>query len=223
MKPNRILLIRHGESEGNVDREVYAKKPDYTLNLTAKGIDQAIDAGKKLRALIGDETIKFYVSPFWRTRETFEKIAMQFDRKNIEFSEEPRIREQEWGHLRDSKEGEEVNRARDAYGTFYFRIPDGESCADVYDRMSGFFDTLHRDFEKNHFPNNVAIVTHGMAIRLFLKKWFHWSVEDFEKIANPSNCQIVELKLQEGGKYKLISELKTHEVFHKYQRPITIK
>lgn len=33
--------------------------------------------------------------------------------------------------------------------TFYFkRIPDGESAADVYDRVSDFFGTLHRDFEK---------------------------------------------------------------------------
>ncbi len=220
MKPKRILLVRHGESEGNIDHDVYGKKPDYTLTLTPRGVTQAQEAGKKLRDIVGTETIKFYVSPFWRTRETFENIAMHLERKQFVFAEEPRIREQEWGHLRDRKAGEEVMKARDAYGTFYYRIPDGESCADVYDRLSGFFDTLHRDFEKPSFPQNVVIVTHGMAIRLFLMKWFHWTVEEFEKIANPKNCEIIELQLQESGKYKLLTDLNTHEVFHKFQRPL---
>ncbi len=29
MKPKRIILIRHGESEGNTDRNIYSQKPDY--------------------------------------------------------------------------------------------------------------------------------------------------------------------------------------------------
>lgn len=98
----------------------------------------------------------------------------------------------------------------------------GESCADVYDRLSGFFDTLHRDFEKADFLQNVVIVTHGMAIRLFLMKWFHWTVKDFERIANPCNCQIIEMQLQKNGKYKLVSDMDKHEVYHKFQRPISL-
>jgi len=46
---------------------------------------------------------------------------------------------------------------RDAYGTFYYRIPDGESAADVFDRVSDFFGTLNRDFRKENFPQNAVI------------------------------------------------------------------
>ena len=49
----------------------------------------------------------------------------------------------------------------------YFRIPDGESAADVYDRVSDFFNTLYRDFEKKDYPDNAIMITHGMGIRLF--------------------------------------------------------
>lgn len=222
MKPKRIILIRHGESQGNIDSEHYGTTPDYALNLTPGGISQAIAAGKELRTIIKDETSMFYVSPFWRTRETFEKIYAQIPADNVRYREEPRIREQEWGHLRAKAERDQVTKDRDAYGTFYFRIPDGESCADVYDRVTSFLDTLHRDFEKLDYPQNTVLITHGMTIRLFLMRWFHWTVEQFEEIANPHNCAIVTLTLQDSGKYKLETDLKKHTTFHKYQRAIRL-
>ncbi|MBK7311909.1 MAG: phosphoglycerate mutase family protein [Sphingobacteriaceae bacterium] len=63
MKPKRIISIRHGESEGNVDKMVYNQKPDYTLELTQKGLNQALEAGKRLKEIVKDESLFFYVSP----------------------------------------------------------------------------------------------------------------------------------------------------------------
>lgn len=83
MKPNKIILIRHGESEGNVDRAVYARKPDYALELSEKGLIQATDAGLYLKDIIKDESAFFYVSPMWRTRMTFEQIVKHFDKEKI--------------------------------------------------------------------------------------------------------------------------------------------
>ncbi|NQU29736.1 MAG: histidine phosphatase family protein, partial [Anaerolineae bacterium] len=95
------------------------------------------------------------------------------------------------------------------YSTFYFRIPDGESGADVFDRVSTFLETLHRDFRKPDFPENALIVTHGMTLRLFLMRWYHWTVEEFENIRNPKNCQIIVMEKQDDDKYELKAELKT--------------
>jgi len=221
MKPKRIILIRHGESEGNVNREVYGRKPDYALELSEKGKAQAKEAGEKLRRLTGNESLFFYVSPLWRTRMTFEEIA-KAQTGMLRWIEEPRIREQEWGHLRSLKKCNAVDAERDAYGTFYYRIPDGESAADVYDRVSDFMGTLHRDFEKETCADNVVLITHGMTIRLFLMRWLHWTVEEFEQIANPPNCSIVLLEKDNKGKYSLTTELKKHVVLHGFQRPIKL-
>ena len=207
MKPKRIILIRHGESEGNVDRLVYGEKPDYALLLTAKGTEQAAAAGIRLRELVKEEQLHFYVSPLFRTRQTFLEISKNFPTSQYDWQEEPRLREQEWGHLRTLEQSRTVDKERDAYGIFYFRIPDGESAADVYDRVSDFFNTLFRDFEKPGFPPNAVMITHGMSIRLFLMRWFHYTVEEFEVLANPANCAIVLMELQENGKYKLVSQL----------------
>ena len=34
---------------------------------------------------------------------------------------------------------------------------------------------------------NIVIVTHGLAIRLFLMRWFQYSLDDFEETYNPTN------------------------------------
>jgi len=219
MKPKRIILIRHGESEGNVDRLVYGEKPDYALLLTSKGTEQAATAGIRLRELVRNEHVHFYVSPLFRTRQTFLEIAKNFPASQYNWQEEPRLREQEWGHLRTLEQCRVVDKERDAYGIFYFRIPDGESAADVYDRVSDFFNTLFRDFEKPGFPPNAVMITHGMSIRLFLMRWFHYTVEEFEVLANPANCAIVLMELQENGKYKLVSRLPGREVKHDWKFP----
>ena len=223
MKPKRIFLVRHGESEGNVDSTIYDRVPDYALELTPKGREHAFQAGKKLQQLIGNESVYFYISPMWRTRSTFEQIVRGMQLSNPKFIEEPRIREQEWGHIRSAAETSEITKARDAYGAFYFRIPDGESAADVYDRVSDFFGSLHRDFEKEDFPENTIVVSHSLTIRLFLMKWFHWTVEEFELLANPFKCDIRVLEKGENGKYHLKVKPRSYEkANHNFQRPIAL-
>ena len=100
MKPDRIILIRHGECHANTDESKFATEPDYTIELTENGIRQALEAGEKLKELVKDESMYFYVSPFWRTRSTFENIARSFPRQQFRYNEEPRLREQAWGYLR---------------------------------------------------------------------------------------------------------------------------
>lgn len=220
MKPKRIILIRHGESEGNVDQGIYEHKPDYALLITETGKLQAEEAGKTLRSILGDETVFFYLSPMWRTRMTFENIVSKFDQAKIKWKEEPRLREQEWGHFKSIKTGLQIEKLRDQFGPFYYRIPDGESAADVYDRVSDFFGTMYRDFAKEDFPENVVIVTHGMTIRLFLMRWFHWTVEEFERHKNLNNCQIVTLEKQQSGKYSFTDDLPKDNPKHSFQRPL---
>jgi len=206
MKPKRIILIRHGESEGNLNSSLYKTTPDYALKLTQKGVSQAKQAGKEIKSLIGDESIYVYLSPFFRTRETFEHIRELISDNLTKAIEDPRIREQDWGHLRHPDDNKKIMKARDEFGTFYYRIPDGESGADVYDRVTTFLDTMYRDFEKHNYPENTLIVSHGLTIRLFLMRWFHWSVEEYESKHNPKNCEIIVMKKQMDDHYIQLGE-----------------
>jgi len=208
--------VRHGQSKGNVNREVYKDTPDYAVELTNTGDGEAVAVGEDMSNIIGDESVQFYVSPFWRTRQTYRGIRQSFPKHPNKYGiykyyEDPRLREQEWtGKLPPKGFDMSMERERDAYGHFYYRFKGGESCADVFDRVGGFLNTLFRDFEKNDFPENCIIVTHGMAMRLLLMRWFHVSVEQFELWRNPKNCEYFLLELQNDGKYKLMTPLRIY-------------
>lgn len=73
--PNKLILMRHGQSEGNVDEVLYSTIPDNNMRLTQLGWESARLAGRALREELGeDETVHFVVSPYVRTVETFHGI-----------------------------------------------------------------------------------------------------------------------------------------------------
>lgn len=96
------------------------------------------------------------------------------------------------------------------YGHFFYRIPNGESAADAYDRVSGFNESLWRSFGESDFASVCVLVTHGLMTRVFLMKWYHFSVEYFEDLRNVNHCEFVVMKLNDGnGKYVLQNQLRT--------------
>lgn len=96
------------------------------------------------------------------------------------------------------------------YGHFFYRIPNGESAADAYDRVSGFNESLWRSFGEENFASVCVLVTHGLMTRVFLMKWYHFSVEYFEDLRNVNHCEFVVMKLnQDSGKFILQNQLRT--------------
>lgn len=67
-RPN--VVLRHGESEGNTNKQLFAAIPDWKQHLTEKGRHQAFETGRKIRKMIGDKRVGFFISPYYRARET---------------------------------------------------------------------------------------------------------------------------------------------------------
>ena len=54
------------------------------------------------------------------------------------------------------------------------------------------------------------IVTHGLMSRVFLMKWYHFSVEYFEDLRNVNHCEfLIMRKHEDSGKYILENKLRT--------------
>jgi len=221
MKPLSIFLVRHGESVGNVDKSIYTHTPDWKVPLTEKGIQQAIAVGHTLAPLIRqnyntykNNLFTYYCSPWYRARQTAVHLKQTLDSiykvETTVLREDPRIREQEWGNFQEEHLQKKIKEDRHRYGSFFYRMPHGESGADAYDRITTFIDTMYRDFEKHDFPANAIIISHGLAIKVFLMRWFHWTVEDFDSYDTPDNCCIIQMDLQEDNRYKLMTELKKY-------------
>ena len=200
-RPMRIALIRHGESEANLDKSIFERVPDHAIPLTQHGWDQSAAAGLQLRELFENEPVRVYVSPYLRTLQTLEGLGLG-DLIGIA-NEEPRLREQDWANYQDTEDIDRQSKLRDSYGHFFYRFTDGESGADVYDRVSSFLETMHRDFETADSPRNVLLVSHGLTMRLFCMRWFHWSVKFFETLRNPGNAETRALLRQPDFRYKL--------------------
>ncbi|KAL8155379.1 phosphoglycerate mutase-like protein AT74 [Apium graveolens] len=214
--PKRIILVRHGESQGNLDGTAYATTPDYKIKLTQHGLDQCKLAGEKIHDLLSDNGKKnnwkvfFYVSPYERTRSTLREIGRSFKRKEmIGVREEVRIREQDFGNFQVAERMKVIKETRERFGRFFYRFPEGESAADVFDRVSSFLESLWRDIDMHRLRNdpaddlNFVIVSHGLASRVFLMKWFKWTVEQFEYLNNPGNAEVRVMQLGPGGEYSL--------------------
>ncbi|PIN17249.1 Phosphoglycerate mutase [Handroanthus impetiginosus] len=214
--PKRIILVRHGESKGNTDENTYGNLPDHKIPLTAQGIEQAKQTGTLIRELLDNSSncnwkVSIYVSPYTRTRSTLREMGRAFPKSRvIGVREECRLREQDFGNFQDAKKMEQIKEIRSKFGRFFYRFPEGESGADVYDRVSNFLESLWRDIDMKRFPHdpkedelNLVIVSHGLAIRIFLMKWFRWTVEQFEELENPKNGEFRVMQLGEGGEYSL--------------------
>ena len=117
--------------------------------------------------------------------------------------EEPRLREQDWANFQIAGDIEDQKELRNAYGHFFYRFREGESGSDVYDRISSFMETLYRHWSKPDYAPNALFVTHGLTMRLFCMRWFHWSVEYFESLNNPDNAEVRTLLRTDRGKYEL--------------------
>ncbi|KAL8533262.1 hypothetical protein ACS0TY_009591 [Phlomoides rotata] len=213
--PKRIILVRHGESEGNKDETVLEHVPNHKLKLSKQGRHQAQMTGSKIRETVSiDENWKvlFYVSPTSRTRETLKEMMNAYPKeKVVGVREECRLREQHYGILQDEERRMEIKRCRVRYGKFFYRVPDGDSGADVYDRVSAFLEggLLWKDMESNNFNTgpsdelNLIIITHGLTMNLFLMKWFNWTVDQFEALKSPGNCECRVLQIGPDGEYSL--------------------
>jgi 2,3-bisphosphoglycerate-dependent phosphoglycerate mutase len=207
-----VYLVRHGESAANLDKQLNRTHADHAVPLSDAGHVQALEAGVFLRRHLIERGVSprrcaAYVSPYRRTRETWEGVrkGLGDDVALIPHVESIFLRELEFG-LFDGVPDEDLpkefpleyahyEKCKKFGGEFYARMPGGESRCDVAQRVHQFFGTLHRDHER-HGVDHAFIVSHGVTIRTFVMMWLNMPPEWIERERNPKNCSI---RLIEGG------------------------
>jgi len=201
MKPV-FYLIRHAESEGNVNPQVYFETPDHRVKLTEAGRAHALGIGSYLVRDLNNyinSNIKVWTSPYTRTRQTCDLML----KGKFPVKEDPRIREQEWGHIAGLDDRDSYRQKRKQVGHFFYRFPNGESGADVYDRCSHFLESVFRDD-----ADAVVIFTHGLTLRILAMRLLHATYEEFESWDNPGNCEL-KIWRHNGERYTLTEPFRT--------------
>ncbi len=178
MSVRELILVRHGQSAGNVaaqtaDRDhlervaVTARDPDVELSET--GREQAHAVGLWLARLPAEQRPGIvWTSPYRRARETAER-ALAVGGQRLDYRVDERLRDRDLG-ITDAlttagiraRYPEEAERRR-WLGKFYYRPPGGESWADVAMRVRAVLTDLANIEEHER----VLIAAHDVVILLF--------------------------------------------------------
>lgn len=164
---NRLVLVRHGESEWN-KKNIFTgvRNPD----LTDKGLIEAVWAGRVLKA----EGLKFdvaFTSKLKRAQHTLDIILGEIGGEIPEVIEDPALNERDYGEL----SGLNKDQARERWGeervlewrrSFDTPPPGGESLKDTAARVLPYY----RD---NIWPHlvagkNVIVSAHGNSLRALI-------------------------------------------------------
>lgn len=156
-----IIMIRHGESEDNVEG-VFGT---YKSSLSKKGVSQIEKTKDRLKQF---NYSKVYYSPFKRTIETLHALE-------LEGESDSRIGEYNFGKFSglnsqaiEAKYPEEYDKWNE--NQVEYIIEDGESLGLVYERVKDFLEEIIQKGE------SVVLVTHAGIIRLI----FCWVFDNID-------------------------------------------
>ncbi len=205
----RLIIIRHGQSQGNVDTSQYTALGDSKIGLTDLGWTQAIAAGKVLKQYYeSTQTNQWpyvFLSAYQRTQETLSGLVhgmheLGFDGEPT-IHLDPRLIERFGGASYAMRSGtgpvdktlshQFAKMAEDTYqrDSFTTRNLLGESNKDIYMAVQSFMDgTLSRVHESGQ--NDMIVVCHGIVYREFVRAM--GELPFTADLPTPKNCDILE-------------------------------
>jgi broad specificity phosphatase PhoE len=159
----RLVLVRHGQSYGNVDRRLDTRPPG--SELTPLGHDQA-------RAFARNGLIRpglLVHSVAIRAAQTAADISAEVD---VPASEVAGIHEVQVGELENRSDDDAVAEFNAIYQRWHegerdVALPGGETANDVLDRYLPVVTDLRlRYLDDEQWTSDIVVVSHGAAIRL---------------------------------------------------------
>ncbi len=213
MGPVELLLVRHGESVGNVAREraeaahadvIEADQRDADVPLSPLGRDQAAALGRWLSELSPERRPQsLWCSPYARARETAE-VALGEAGLRLPTTVDERLRDRELGVLdlltsqgTRTRFPEEAQRRR-WLGKFYHRPPGGESWVDLILRLRSWLS----DLERAEADRRVLVVAHDaviLLIRYVCENLDEAEVLDIGRTVSVANTSVTRLVRADGA------------------------
>lgn len=181
MSSKKIYIIRHGQTDFNLQGIVQGSGVDSSLN--AMGRAQAQAFFETYRAVSFD---KIYTSALRRTTQT----VQEFIRLGIPHESLSGLNEISWG----SNEGQKITPEEDAYyhwmmkqwedGNTSLRIQGGESPEEVAARQQLVLERIY-----HHGPEETLLICmHGRAMRILLCQLLHYPLRSMDLFEHTNLC-----------------------------------
>ena len=191
-----LYLVRHAQSEANVNGRVLKSKTNVGVSLTQKGEIQAQETGGFLSQKLKHLPIKIWNSPYERTRKTALAIKNTLKQQHVHFEEEESIylAERQFGLLDDANDYANSHATElahyklhsDEKREFFARPPLGESPFDMCMRLDFFLRCVLP--ESDAFQH--VIVSHGAAVRGLIVMNQKLPYERYLEMPNPANASV---------------------------------
>jgi probable phosphoglycerate mutase len=211
--PDRVWVVRHGESAGNVARdladaaghaEIDIEARDVDVPLSALGEDQSRALGRWFGTMKREERPNVVLcSPYARAIQTADILKAEGGLVDelSKFTIDERLREKEFGILdrltRVGIEKKHVAQAdlRRRLGKFYHRPPGGESWCDVILRLRSVLDTV----SLHYGGKRVLVVGHQVVVlclRYLLEDMDEKTILAIDAEGDVANCGVTEYRFQ---------------------------
>jgi len=219
--PGEILIVRHGQSAGNVARDaaeaaghavIDVPTRDCDVPLSQLGERQSHALGEWLRHNHQSPTAVF-TSPYLRAQQTTTITLSAAGLRDVPIIVDERLREKEFGILDGvtiagiAQQYPEQAQIRKRVGKFYFRPPGGESWCDVILRLRSMIDTFSREYR----GERLLIVSHQVVVLCF-RYLFERLTEDqilqIDRAADVASCAVTSYAFDptRGRRGKLVLE-----------------
>lgn len=159
----RLVLVRHGQSDGNVDKRLDTRPPG--ADLTDLGREQA----RTFATTLTEPPALLAHSVATRARQTAQEIGAAFGVTPVELDGIFEVQVGELENRNDKAAIEEFNRIYQCWhgGDLDLPMPGGETASDVLDRYVPVVTDLRmRHLDDHEWTGDIVVVSHGAAIRL---------------------------------------------------------
>ena len=189
----RLLLVRHGETEGNVNKVWHG---ELDAPLTERGQLQVAATANRLKQLHAQHPIDaFYVSPLPRAQSTADAIHQATGLAPVT---EPGLREFGLGDW-EGRSLQELREVEDLWSRWEadpaFAPPNGESPLLFNQRAVQTLEIL----AERHVGEAILVVTHGAFISSVLATWLGTHASDW-RTYDAHNCAL-SILIQRGNKW----------------------
>ncbi len=179
-----VHFVRHGETAGNAERRF--QMPETPLSEV--GLAQAAAVADTLAASTSPTVL--LASDYTRARQTAEIIG---GRLKLGVQDEPALRERNFGIARGRLYSEVGEETMAVWRDPHVRIEQGESWADVYERVGRFLDALRAGPP----AREMVLVTHGGSMNIALWYLAGKTIDAFE-LAPLENCALRTVVIENG-------------------------
>nr|WP_080886186.1 2,3-bisphosphoglycerate-dependent phosphoglycerate mutase [Nitrospira japonica] len=194
----RVVLLRHGESQWNLENRFTGW---VDVPLSERGIQEARNAGEKLRGFTFDRA---FTSVLMRANETLRLALETIGQTALPIQKDKALNERMYGDLQGLNKAETAKKYGDEQvkiwrRSYDVRPPGGESLKDTAERVLPYYEkTIKPHLLKGE---TILIAAHGNSLRALVMELEQLSREQVLELNIPTGAPLL-YELDGGGKVR---------------------